>query len=104
MKDRKGVTLVELLIVVMILGALAAIALPRITQSAGNAKERACETNISLINSAVEMYYVDNGSYPSALTDVTSSTIYFPDGIPTCPLGGKYSFNSSGNYRAVCSH
>ena len=102
MKNRKGVTLVELLIVVMILGALAAIALPRITQSAGNARQRACDTNISLINSAIEMYYVDEGSYPSAIGDVTGSTTYFPDGIPACPLGGTYSMNAS--YRVTCNH
>ena len=102
MKKRTGLTLVELLIVVMILGALAAIALPRISQSAGNAKERACETNISLMNSAIEMYYVDEGAYPAALGDVTGSTTYFPDGAPACPLGGTYTMN--GNYRVTCSH
>ena len=102
MKNRQGITLVELLIVVMILGALAAIALPRISQSAGNARQRACDTNISLINSAIEMYYVDEGSYPAALTNVTGSTTYFPDGAPTCPISGTYSMN--GNYRVTCNH
>ena len=102
MKNRKGVTLVELLIVVMILGALAAIALPRITQSAGNARQRACDTNVSLINSAIEMYYVDEGGYPSGIGDVTGSTTYFPDGAPACPLGGTYSMNA--NYRVTCNH
>ena len=104
MKNRKGVTLVELLIVVMILGALAAIALPRISQSAGNARQRACDTNISLINSAIEMYYVDEGSYPTTLGLVTNSTTYFPDGAPTCPLGGTYSFPTPNNYRVTCNH
>jgi len=103
MKNRKGITLVELLIVVMILGALAAIALPRISQSAGNARQRACDTNVSLINSAIEMYYVDIGSYPSALSNVTGSTTYFPDGTPTCPLGGTYTMNGT-TYRVTCNH
>ncbi len=104
MKNRKGVTLVELLIVVMILGALAAIALPRITKSAGNAREQACKTNLSLINSAIEMYYVDEGGYPATLNLVTGNLDYFPDGPPTCPLGGSYSLSTTGNYRAVCDH
>jgi len=102
MKVRKGVTLVELLIVVMILGALAAIALPRISQSAGTARQRACDTNVSLINSAIEMYYVDEGTYPAALTDVTNNTTYFPDGAPVCPLGGTYTMNA--NHRVTCNH
>ena len=102
MKNRKGVTLVELLIVVMILGALAAIALPRVSQSAGNARLRACETNVSMINSAIEMYFVDEGSYPAALSDVTGSTEYFPDGVPECPLEGTYTMNP--NNRVTCNH
>lgn len=102
MNGKRGITLVELLIVVMILGALAAIALPRISQSASNARQRACDTNVSLINSAIEMYYVDTGSYPAALTNVTNNTTYFPDGAPVCPLGGTYTMNA--NHRVTCNH
>jgi general secretion pathway protein G len=88
---KRGVTLVELLIVVVILAALAMIALPRISQSADNAKKNACTTNIDIINSAIEMYHVDhNSTWPAALTDVTGSTTYFPDGAPVCPLGTAY--------------
>jgi prepilin-type N-terminal cleavage/methylation domain-containing protein len=102
MRNKKGITLVELLIVVMILGALAAIALPRISQSASNARQRACDTNVSLINSAIEMYYVDTGSYPASLSNVVNNTTYFPDGAPVCPLGGTYTMNS--NHRVTCNH
>ena len=99
---RKGVTLIELLIVVLILAALAAIAIPRISQSATNAKTTACDTNVDLVNSAIEMYNADNGSYPAAMTDVTQSTAYFPDDEPICPLGGTYSMNA--NNRVSCDH
>jgi prepilin-type N-terminal cleavage/methylation domain-containing protein len=56
MNSKRGVTLVELLIVVLILGALAAIAIPRLSQSADTAKKNACKTNIDLINSQIELY------------------------------------------------
>jgi general secretion pathway protein G len=87
-KKNKGVTLIELLIVVLILAALAAIAVPRIAQSATNAKSRACQTNINIINSAIEQYNLDTSGYPNVLLQVTRSTLYFPDGEPICPITG----------------
>jgi prepilin-type N-terminal cleavage/methylation domain-containing protein len=106
MKFRKGFTLIELLIVVLILAALAAIAIPRITQSADNAKKNACATNVDLINSQIELYAADhNGVYPTALTDVTgttgSPTSYFPDGPPACPYTTAYTMGSNSR---VASH
>lgn len=86
--ERKGVTLIELLIVVLILAALSAIAIPRISQSAQNAKANACHTNLDVINSSIEMYNADTGGYPANLTLVTQSVTYFPDGEPTCPVTG----------------
>ena len=85
-KYRSGVTLIELLIVVLILAALSAIAIPRISQSATNAKAEACSTNIAVLNSAIERYYVTNGSFPTDLLTVTKDTAYFPDGQPLCPV------------------
>jgi len=86
----KGITLVELLIVVMILAALSAIAIPRISQSANNARSRACDVNVEVMNSAVELFNADTGAYPAALTDVTGSDTYFPDGAPVCGFGTAY--------------
>jgi len=83
MNRRKGFTLIELLIVILILGALAAIAIPRITTSASNAKKRACETNIDLINTQIELYAADhNDVYPTSLSTITGNTAYFPEGPP----------------------
>ncbi len=101
-KKREGVTLIELLIVVLILAALSAIAIPRISQSAQNAKANACDTNVDVINSAIEMYNADNSGYPENMSDVTESATYFPDGAPVCPLAVAYVMDGV-TYR-VSSH
>ncbi len=103
-KQRKGVTLIELLIVVLILGALSAIAIPRISQSASNAKSKTCDTNVDVINSAIEMYNADTGGYPATLATVTGSTTYFPDGAPVCPFATAYVMNATTKRVAGHSH
>ena len=88
----KAFTLVELMIVVLILGALAAIAVPRIMGGSNVAKGNACKTNIDMINSQIELYYANTGGWPATLDVVTGNTAYFPDGAPTCPVSaGAYS-------------
>ena len=94
MRSRKGLTLIELLIVVIILGALAAIAIPRITTSTTTAKSNACQTNVDTLNTAVEMYQIDTGAYPGSLAVLTSDANYFPDDAPVCPFGTAYDYDT----------
>ena len=101
-KSIQGFTLVELLVVVLILGALAFIAIPRIGQSSAQARKSACDTNVDLLNSQIELYYANNGSFPAALTNITSDANYFPDGAPVCPLGTAYSYSTTTH--RVASH
>ncbi len=93
--NKKAFTLVELLVVVMILGALAAIAVPRMLSGTTNARIHACRTNVDLVNSQIELYYADKSVWPAALTDVTNDPNYFPDGAPQCPLETPYIYNTT---------
>lgn len=61
-----GYTLLELLVVMGILAALTAIATPQVMKYFGKAKTETVKIQIQNINTALELYYMDNGSYPSA--------------------------------------
>ena len=94
---RRGFSLLELLAVVTILGIIAVVVVPRISVSSAKAKTEANKQNKAEINSAVERWYFEKGSYPADdLTDIAADTTYFPNGLPTNPVDGSvYTLNST---------
>ncbi|MDO8301623.1 MAG: prepilin-type N-terminal cleavage/methylation domain-containing protein [Sedimentisphaerales bacterium] len=99
MNRKKGFTLVELLIVVLILAALAAIAVPRMVASADTAKVNACKTNIALINTQIELYTANTGAAPASVAALLATPAYFPDGATgcECPFEVDYVMGTSGH-------
>ena len=92
---REGFTLVEWLIVILALAALALIVIPRLSTSATNANINACKANVDLINSQIELYKVKTDNWPAALTDVTQNTDCFRDSEPECPFGTPYTMGAN---------
>lgn len=102
LKDKKGFTLVELMIVVVIMGILVAVAVPVYTSVTKNAKTKTCATNIKSIQSTINQYQMsgaggDEMPWSSVATDVGSGydkmpaafTNLFTDGVPVCPQVNK---------------
>jgi prepilin-type N-terminal cleavage/methylation domain-containing protein len=94
---RKGFSLLELLAVVTILGIIAVVVIPRISVSSAKAKTEANKQNIAEINSAVERWYFEKGTWPADnLSDIGADANYFPNGIPVSPVDGSaYTLNST---------
>ncbi len=98
-RQRSGFTLVEILAVVVILGILAAVVVPRVLASSATAKTNSCYQNKAVINTSVEKWYFENGTWPAALlTDIGTDNNYFPDGIPVCPVDSTaYALDTTTN-------
>lgn len=62
---QNGFTLIEVMIVVVILGILAAVVIPRILDRPDQAKVTAAKADIATIMQALKLYRLDNGAYPS---------------------------------------
>lgn len=89
-ETRGGFSLMELLAVVTILGILAALVVPRITNSSDAAKEKLCQHHQGQLNTLLERYYLQNGAFATALTDLEASgQELLPDTAPICPVSGN---------------
>lgn len=64
-KMEAGFTLVELMVVIVILGLLAGIVLPRFIGQSDTAKRQATRTQMAVLETALKMYKLDNGNYPT---------------------------------------
>lgn len=64
-RSQNGFTLVEMLVVITIIGILAALAIPNMTRARNKAKEAEVKANLHSIQAALERFYVDNAQYPA---------------------------------------
>lgn len=106
MRNKKGFTLVELLVVLVIVGILVALILPATLRAINQAERRECASNIRALNTAAQMFHADNRlnvpawpGNPAALavggylSDRNNNGVPDAGDVPTCPLGGgAYTF------------
>jgi general secretion pathway protein G len=113
---RSGFTLIEIMVVLLIIGIMAALIVPNVTSSADKAKKTAAQADISTIMNALKMYYLDNSRYPTnqqGLDALVHKPTIAPipsnyntgrgyiDKLPTDPWGNPYQYQNPGQHGDV---
>ena len=94
-RNSKGFTLVEIMIVVAIIGLLAAIAVPNFVQARTTARRNTCINNLRLISAAKDQSALEgNLSETSVLTSASISAYLKGNAMPTCAASGTYTVNA----------
>jgi general secretion pathway protein G len=106
-RNRRGFTLMELVVVILILAILATLILPRLVGRTSDAKRVKAQTDISSLASLIQQYRVDTDQYPTTEQGLNALRVepsgvtnwhgpYTTKDIPTDPWGNEYVYESPG--------
>ena len=88
--NKKGFTLVDIMIVVAIIGLLAAIAIPNFVKARTTAQKNACIANLKQIDGAKQIWAIDNNLVESSASVMGNLVPTYIKRTPVCPSGGTY--------------
>lgn len=113
MRHQQGFSLIEIMVVVVIMGVLAALIVPNVMDRPDQARAVAARQDIGAIMQALKLYRLDNGHYPSSAqglgalaappstgTPVRTGRSYL-DRVPTDPWGHPYQYLNPGAHGEI---
>jgi len=95
LNDKKGFTLIEMIVVVGIIGVLVAILVPRFTDIRSKSFAKATIANAKTVSTALELYYSENNNYPTLTSAVfLGSSTSSIESFLSVPLSNPYTGNA----------
>ncbi len=94
---QSGFTLIEIMVVVVILGILAALIVPNIMERPDHARRVAAKIDVQNIVTALNMYRLDNFDYPNSLDELASGNTRYLERVPHDPWKRDYQYQKGGH-------
>ena len=116
-RGQDGFTLIEIMVVILIIGLLALMVVPRLRGVADRAKRTKAQADIQELKQALDRYYLDNGAYPTSdqglqalVNPPTAGRVAsnyeqggYIEKLPSDPWGNQYFYQSDGSSYALKS-
>ena len=98
--NQKGFATLEVILMIVIIGILATVAIPRFGDMTTKANTAKIQADLSTLDNAIEIYFMENGDYPDELSDLSN---YVKDVTNLKPPVGKAKLKAGGEVTTTSS-
>lgn len=95
MKNSKGFTLIEMMVVLLVISILLIITIPNVTKHNSNINKKGCEALLNMIDGQVQAYRIDTGTPPEGLQALVDAN-YLTEESKKCPDGTEIILTADG--------
>lgn len=95
MKNERGFTLVEMLVVLLIISVLILVTIPNVAKHFSSIDKKGCDAYVLMVQGQVEAYKLEENKYPNDLNDLVAGD-YLQEGNTTCPNGESVAITPEG--------
>ncbi|WP_146812874.1 competence type IV pilus major pilin ComGC [Halobacillus faecis] len=93
MKNEKGFTLIEMLIVLLVISVLLIITIPNLSKNSDSVKSKGCEALQKTVEAQAQAYFIETGGFPASMQTLVDEGYVSQD---TCPDGTKLVISAEG--------